>query len=119
MAATSLPVSTVETNPRVERALALHRSYGHLIEEVAPDFYLVPGQSGEHFWHVDYAEETCDCPDHQYRRVTCIHIFAVGIHKAKRRSRPHACKGGLVYMGRLDEETGDQIVEAVPCKRCQ
>ena len=116
MSTTSLPVSTVETNPRVERALALHRSYGHLIEEVAPDYFLVPGQDGEHFWHVDYAEETCDCPDYTYRHTTCIHIFAVGIARAKRRSRPHGCTNGYLYFAA--EEDGEAVIEAVPCKRC-
>ena len=112
MASTSLPVSSVETNPRVELALALYRSYGHLIEQVAPDFYFVPSQDGESFHHVDYVTEECDCPDHAYRHVTCIHIFAVGIHKAKRRSRSHGCINGYVY---LDGEDGPT---AVPCRRC-
>jgi uncharacterized protein YciI len=34
--------------------------------------------------------------------------------------RPHACLEGLVYIGRLVEEDGeeDEIIEAVPCRRC-
>ena len=97
---------------REQRALALYREHGHLIEEVAPGFYLVPGQDGEHFYHVDYLTEECDCPDHQFRHVTCIHIYREGIQQAKRRSRPHGCINGVVY---LDVECGPA---AVPCKRC-
>jgi len=36
--------------------------------------------------------------------------------------RPHACNGGLVYVGHLvvDPGTGEEVevVEAVPCRRC-
>jgi hypothetical protein len=33
---------------------------------------------------------------------------------------PHACTDGVVYIGCLVEEDGDEIevVEAVPCRRC-
>jgi hypothetical protein len=34
--------------------------------------------------------------------------------------RPHACYEGVVYIGRLVEEDGEEVevVEAVPCRRC-
>jgi uncharacterized protein YciI len=34
--------------------------------------------------------------------------------------RPHACLEGLVYIGHLVEEDGEEVevVEAVPCRRC-
>lgn len=120
MATTSLLVSTVETNPRVRRALDLYRERGEEIERISRDLFLVPSGSEEgRYYHVTYGvEETCDCPDHQYRHVNCAHIYAVGIALAKRRSRPHACQGGLVFLGGVDEETGEEIVEVVPCRRC-
>ena len=33
---------------------------------------------------------------------------------------PHACLEGVVYIGRLVEEDGEEveIIEAVPCRRC-
>ena len=100
-------------NTREHRALALYREYGHLIEEVAPDFYIVPSSDGESFYHVDYLTEDCDCPDSKFHPETnCKHVLCVGIKRAKRRSRPHGCIGGYVY---LDGEDGE---EAVPCKRC-
>ena len=36
------------------------------------------------------------------------------------RLRPHGCYRGLVFIGRLVEEDGEEveIVEAVPCRRC-
>ena len=113
MDTTSVAASTVETNPRAVRALELYRTHGHLIEEVAPDFYLVPSCSGEHFYHVDYATEECDCPDAEFHpELNCKHVLCVGIKRAKRRSRPHGCINGVVY---LDGEDGPA---AVPCKRC-
>lgn len=27
-------------------------------------------------YHVDYADETCECPDHVYRQVKCKHVWA-------------------------------------------
>ena len=80
---------------RLERGLKLFEEHGHLIEEeVAPDFYLCPAQDGERFWHVDYREESCDCPDHAYRGVTCVHVFAVGVNLAKRRAKKSAACDG-------------------------
>jgi hypothetical protein len=34
--------------------------------------------------------------------------------------RPHACTDGVVYIGHLVEEDGEEVevVEAVPCRRC-
>ena len=34
--------------------------------------------------------------------------------------RPHACEGGVVYIGHLVEEDGEEVevFEAVPCRRC-
>ncbi len=33
---------------------------------------------------------------------------------------PHGCYGGLVFIGHLVEEDGEEVevVEAVPCRRC-
>ena len=36
--------------------------------------------------------------------------------------RPHACLGGVVYIGHLVEDPGTgeetEVIEAVPCRRC-
>jgi hypothetical protein len=34
--------------------------------------------------------------------------------------RPHACADGVVYVGHLVEEDGEEVevFEAVPCRRC-
>ena len=36
------------------------------------------------------------------------------------RLRPHGCSEGLVYIGHLIEEDGEEveIIEAVPCRQC-
>jgi len=61
-------------DPREERAR-------EDVEEVVEsgDVWLVMSASGEHY-HVDPDEETCDCPDHQYRGTRCKHIRAVEQH---------------------------------------
>ena len=85
-----------EPTPRERRGLTLYREHGEGIEMIAPDFYLVPSASGAEFYHVDYAGETCDCPD--YRRhhgasFACKHVYAVGIKLAKRRAKTVRCDG--------------------------
>jgi len=75
------------------RGLKLFEEHGGLIERVAPDFYLVPSQDGTRFYHVDYRDETCDCPDHEHRGVTCVHVYAVGVKLAKRRAKASRCDG--------------------------
>jgi hypothetical protein len=34
--------------------------------------------------------------------------------------RPHACTDGVVYIGHLVEQDGEEVevIEAVPCRRC-
>ncbi|MDP8953310.1 MAG: hypothetical protein M3N18_13960 [Actinomycetota bacterium] len=94
---------------REARGLALYREHGHLIEKVAPDFYLVPSQDGERFYHVDYRGEVCDCADHRYRHATCVHIYAVGIARAKRRAKSARCAGcGQVHRRRDLLEVGPE-----------
>ena len=73
------------------RALALVQSRGHLIERTGPWTYLVPSCSGGEPYAVNYRRETCDCPDMTIPRRgrnpedPCKHVYAVGIHRAKRR----------------------------------
>jgi hypothetical protein len=72
---------------------------------VAPDFYLVPSEGGAGFWHVDYAGETCDCPDFRRHGEACKHVYAVGVKLAKRRAKASRCSGcgcGFPMSGLLD-----------------
>ena len=76
---------------REERALALYRERGTEIVRTGPHTYLVPSCSGRGSYAVDYASETCDCPDFTIPRPgrepgePCKHVYAVGIRRAKRR----------------------------------
>jgi hypothetical protein len=67
------------------RALALYHERGRDIERSCPDVYLVPSCTGEGVYRVDYAAESCSCPDHEIRGEVCKHVLAVGILRAKRR----------------------------------
>lgn len=76
---------------RESRALALYRTRGAEIVRTGPHTYLVPSCSERGFYAVDYEAETCDCPDFAIPRPgrepgePCKHVYAVGIHRAKRR----------------------------------
>ncbi len=71
---------------RALRALALYRERGAEIERTGPHTYLVPSCSGAGTWAVNYHRETCDCPDAlRNPDLSCKHVYAVGIHRAKRR----------------------------------
>ena len=76
---------------RESRALALCRTRGAEIIRTGPHTYLVPSCSGRGPYAVNYGTETCDCPDFTVPRPgrepgePCKHVYAVGIHRAKRR----------------------------------
>ncbi len=133
---TSVPEPT-RPDTRELRALKLFEERGHQIVRLAPDVFRVPSQDGERSYDVLYGErEECPCPDHQYRHVACVHLYAVGISIAKGRfvhpevlagdpfayaARPCACINGVVFIGRLElTEEGEEVevVEPVPCRRC-
>jgi hypothetical protein len=67
------------------RALALVQARGHEIVRTSPWTYNVPSCTGEDFYVVDYRRESCECEDYRRRGVPCKHVYAVGLHRAKRR----------------------------------
>ena len=67
------------------RALELYRERGVEIVRTGPWTYLVPSMSGGEPHAVNYRTERCDCRDMEYRGDLCVHVYAVGIHRAKRR----------------------------------
>jgi hypothetical protein len=84
----------VTPNARAERALELYRLRGQDIEPIAPDLYLLPSQDGKRSYRVDYRNETCSCPDHNFHpEMACKHILAAGVLYAKRRARRALCDG--------------------------
>ncbi len=119
----SLTQESRTTTTREDRALALYRERGDEIREVSADVFRVPSCTGRGTYQVDYAEETCQCPDFTYRDETCKHLLAVGVFYAKARRRadtqdhPHACQNGYVYLGYTSED-GEEVVEALSCRRC-
>ncbi len=91
MTTTSIP-TTSAGDTREVRALALYRERGAEIVRTGPFTYLVPSCTGGEPYAVDYRAETCDCPDFTIPRrgrelgTPCKHVYAVGIHRAKRRA---------------------------------
>ncbi len=70
---------------RALRGLELHEARGSEIVRTGPFTYLVPG-SGRPY-AVNYSRETCECRDYEHAGLGCCkHLFAVGIHRAARRS---------------------------------
>lgn len=43
------------------------------------NLYLVPSQSGKGKYKVNPQEQTCSCPDYDFRRQPCKHIYAVQV----------------------------------------
>jgi hypothetical protein len=78
--------TVAQPDPRALRALALYRERGADIERTGPWTYLVPSCTGTGSWAVNDKTERCDCPDAlRNPDLSCKHVFAVGIHRAKRR----------------------------------
>jgi hypothetical protein len=93
-AGSKLPARNYST--RAQRALKLFEERADEFERIAPDVYLVPSSagSGRCFYRVDYALETCECPDYTHHPGrACKHILVVGILHAKRRVRRVRCEG--------------------------
>jgi hypothetical protein len=95
MATTSLADHRHQSTTRAERALELYSARGRDIERIAPNLYLVPSCSGEGVYRVDYAAESCSCPDYKIRGEVCKHILAVGVLRAKRRGATLRSLGAL------------------------
>ncbi|MBA2617236.1 MAG: SWIM zinc finger family protein [Rubrobacter sp.] len=98
---------------REMRALAPYRERGAEIVRTGPHTYLVPSCSGGEPYAVDYERESCDCPDFTIPRrgrevgEPCKHVYAVGIHRAKRRGTTVRRLAALEEMYRheiLDED---------------
>lgn len=73
------------------RALALWRNRRAEIVEISPDVYRVPSCAGTGSYRVEYATETCSCPDARRLRsgdLNCKHVLCVGIVRAKERRIP-------------------------------
>ncbi len=70
---------------RAFRGFELHEARGSEIVRTGPFTYLVP-VSGRPY-AVNYSRETCECRDYEHAGLGCCkHLFAVGIHRAARRS---------------------------------
>ena len=81
-----MDTASVAPDARALRALALYRERGGEIERTVPFTYLVPSCTGTGSWAVNYKTERCDCPDAiRHPDLSCKHVYAVGIHRAKRR----------------------------------
>ncbi len=74
-------------NTPEQRAQALYRARRRDIVLIDRNTYEVPSQDGERLYEVVYGGDTesCTCPDASYRNVACVHLYALGIHRAKRR----------------------------------
>ena len=92
-------------NTRELRALELYHERGRDIERLSPHVYLVPSCSGEGLYRVDYAAESCSCPDHEIRGEVCKHVLAVGILRAKRRGAT------LRSLAALEEQLAHELMD--------
>jgi len=111
MATSSVPVGSLAgesfagAGSRESRALDLWESRGHQIEQIWADLYIVPSADGERTYRVRYgsessAREECNCDDAVYRtnddpQLSCKHVLAVAILRAKRRARYRARRAAL------------------------
>lgn len=87
MATTSVPVSTLETNPRVLRGRELYREHADEITyDVRERVWYVPSEhDATSLYEVRIGRhgESCECADFEHRNATCKHIYAASLAKAK------------------------------------
>jgi transposase len=53
-------------------------AHNHKITQ-SGNLYLVPSQSGKGKYKVNPQEQTCSCPDYDFRRQPCKHLYAVQV----------------------------------------
>ena len=95
------PATEAGSGSREKRALELWEKCGRDIEQIWSDLYIVPSADGERTYRVRYGvREECDCDDAVYRtkddpQLSCKHVLAVAILRAKRRARYRARRAAL------------------------
>ncbi len=113
---------TTRPDTRELRALRLFEERGAEIVRTGPWTYLVPSCSGGEPYAVNYRRETCDCPDFTIPRPgreagePCKHVYAVGIHRAKRRGTTARRLAALEEMYRheiLSEEERSELRDRI------
>ena len=113
---TSLP-EALRPHTRELRALALVQAHGQAIERLDQDLYLVPSQDGLRSYRVEYGDvEACSCPDFSHRGVSCVHLYALGVHLAKRRgttARRLAALEDRYDQELLDNETRLELLDEI------
>jgi hypothetical protein len=124
--APNTPAIAQALEERATRGLALYRQHRTEIEDLGDGLYLVPSSDGANLYGVNYAAETCSCPDAaRHPELVCKHVFAIGVLNAKRRARKGTCCGcgerqpvrELVEVGEEDlhHDAGERFCE--PCAR--
>ena len=99
---------------REKRALELVQAHGRAIEHLDRDLYLVPSQDGLRSYRVEYGDvETCSCPDQGYRGVSCVHLYALGLHLAKRRGSTARRLAALDERARSEDLPADERLEVL------
>ncbi len=97
------------------RALALYRERAGDIVLVGRDTYECPSQDGERVYEVVYGGEveTCTCPDHEHRGVSCVHLLAVAVCRAKRRGTTARRLAALEDRARHEDLASDERLEVL------
>ena len=99
--------TTIPAETREIRALDLYRERGAEIVRTGPHTYLVPSCTGRGSYAVDYERETCDCPDaRRHPELSCKHLLAVAVKRAKRRGATAR------RLAALEERSRSEILDA-------
>ena len=97
---------------RETRALELYRTRGREIVRTGPFTYEVPSCTGRGTYAVDYARETCDCPDAlRHPDLNCKHLLAVAVKRAKRRGDTALRLAALEDRARSEDLGPDERLE--------
>lgn len=73
------------------------------------NLFLVPSLAGSGQYTVDADEGRCTCPDYEFRRANCKHIFAVSIHI--QRTRTVTTKTTETDKGKITETVETETVK--------
>ena len=101
-------------NIRELRALDLYRTRGREIVRTGPHTYEVPSCTGRGTYAVDYEVESCDCPDAlRHPALSCKHLLAVAVKRAKKRGATARRLAFLVERARHEDLPAEERLEVL------
>lgn len=85
MSIANVSLKQLKLDTRQIKAFEIVSDSGHIMD-LGDGEYSVKSQSGNKNYHVknEWSAWSCDCPDYSNRKISCKHIYAAKLFRARR-----------------------------------